>query len=219
MSSGDSFVELLGRWRAGDPAALGELLRGELPWIEGIVRRRLGPLLRQRGDTRDFVQDAVIDVLRDGPRLIVRERAEFRAVLARIVENNLRDAHDRHSAGRRDVRREVPLSSRSSIVLDPSLRSATQPGDAAARDEERALIRLAVELLAPDDRAIIVLRGYRELEFHECAERLGIGVKAAQMRFARAVPRLARKLEQLRRGDLARALSASDGGDAATGGA
>lgn len=206
MPAPDDFVALLHRWSAGDESALATLLHEELPWICDLVRARLGPHLRQRGETWDFVQDAVVDVLRDGPRFLLRDRNAFRALLARIVENNLRDAQDHQAAQRRDPRRQDALPSRSSIVLDPRLQAHTKPSEAVAKAEERAMIRLAVELLEPADREIVLLRGYRELEFAECAAQLGIGIKAAQMRFARALPKLGKKIQQLQSGDLTPAL-------------
>lgn len=196
----DRFVALLRAWRGGDDEALAVLLDEERDWICRLVRRRLGAGLRGRSETQDVVQDAVVEVLRSGPRILTRDRAAFRALLARIVENTLRDAHDRHTAARRDLRQEVPLDSRSTIVLDPSLRPVTAVSEAAVREEERALIRCAIELLEPIDREIVLLRGYRELEFADCAEQLGIAVSAAQMRFARAVPRLAKTVARLRAG-------------------
>ncbi len=198
----DRFVALLRGWCSGDEEALAVLLGEERDWICGLVRRRLGAALRGRAETQDVVQDAVVEVLRSGPRILTRDRAAFRALLARIVENTLRDAHDRHTAARRDLRREVPLDSRSTIVLDKSLRSVTHVSEAAVREEERALIRCAIELLEPIDREIVLLRGYRELEFAECARLLGIAVSTAQMRFARAVPRLARMVARLRAGQV-----------------
>jgi len=60
--------DLLRRWHAGDEEALGRLLERELPWVRRLVHRRLGPLLRRSGETQDFVQEAMVEVLRYGPR-------------------------------------------------------------------------------------------------------------------------------------------------------
>ena len=58
--------DLLRRWHEGDEAALSRLLERELPWIRQLVHRRLGPLLRRSGETQDFVQEAMVEVLRYG---------------------------------------------------------------------------------------------------------------------------------------------------------
>lgn len=206
-----SFSQLLERWCAGDADALAALLEQELPWIRAHVSARLGGLLRRAGDTQDFVQEALVDVLEAGPRFVVAERRHFRGLIVRIVENTLRDQHDRFTAARRDLRREASLASPTTLHLDPSVRAVTRPSEAAARGETGAWVRLALELLDADDRRIILLRGYRELEFKDVAAELGTSVKAAQMRFARALTRLARKLERLQAGRLDGIL---DGGSA-----
>jgi len=208
-----SFSQLLERWCAGDGEALAALLEQELPWIRTLVRRRLGGLLRRAGDTQDYVQEALLDVLRLGPRFVVAERRHFRGLIARIVENTLRDQHERFTAARRDLRREASLGSPTTLHLVPGARPATRPSDAASRSETGAWVCLALELLEPDDRRIIVLRGYRELEFKEVAADIGTTVKAAQMRFSRALQRLARKLEELQAGRLERALGAAVASD------
>jgi DNA-directed RNA polymerase specialized sigma24 family protein len=69
---------------------------------------------------------------------------------------------------------------------------------AAMVQRDLAWVRLALELLDPDDRAVIVLREYRDLSFGEIAQFLGTTEDVARMRFARALPRLARCMEKLR---------------------
>ncbi len=65
------------------------------------------------------------------------------------------------------------------------------------QDDQRAGLQLAIELLAPDDRRVILLRVWQQLEFGAIAALLGIAEDAARMRFQRALPRLAGTLEEL----------------------
>ena len=62
--------------------------------------------------------------------------------------------------------------------------------------------RLDPELLEPEDRQVVMLRQWHEFEFAEIGQRMGLSEDAARMRFQRALPKLARKLEGLRRGEL-----------------
>lgn len=195
---------LLQRWHAGERAAIETLVARDLDWIHDYVHARLGPLLRSRGETMDYVQDAVLDVMHYTPRFLTDDRRQFRGLVARIVENHLRDAHDHHAAARRTPLRERPVPSDSVLDLDGRQRAVTQPGAAAERNEQQAWVRLAIELLEPEDRQVLLLRQWHELEFAAVGERMGLTEDAARMRFQRALPRLARKLEQLRSG---RALS------------
>ncbi|MBL8755170.1 MAG: hypothetical protein JNK15_17835, partial [Planctomycetes bacterium] len=61
-------------------------------------------------------------------------------------------------------------------------------------------VRLALELLEPEDREIVRLRDYDQLSFGAIAAQLGLTEDAARMRHKRAMPKLARTLESLRTG-------------------
>jgi RNA polymerase sigma-70 factor (ECF subfamily) len=194
--TGDETRQLLADWHAGDAAARDQLIQRELPWIRAYVRRRLGPLLRARAETQDYVQEALVQVLEYGPRFTSRNDGRFRAVLGRIIENHLRDLARNQGARKRAPAAERPLPSGSVIDLDCA-RAVTRPSEHAQQSEQRAWLHLAMELLDPDDRQILLLRMWQELEFAEIGRQLGIGESAARMRFQRALPRVARKVEEL----------------------
>jgi RNA polymerase sigma-70 factor, ECF subfamily len=198
------------RVHAGDTAALHQLVAEHLPWIEAHVRRRLTPLLRRDGDTHDHVQAAMVDVLSHGPHFASDQAELFRALLARIVENNLVDRVRYLQRGRRDVRRELPLPTDSLLLLDAAARSVSQPPANAVANEQQAWLALAVELLAPDDREAIRLRDWQGLSFVELGAQLGISEEAARKRYVRALPKLAQKLERLRGSDAAAMVEAID---------
>jgi RNA polymerase sigma-70 factor, ECF subfamily len=199
----DETRELLLRWHDGDQQALAELVRQEKDWISAHVSKRLGPTLRRRADTQDIVQSTLLEVLKDGPRFVVSDRNHLRGLLARMVENVLRGQANHHQAQKRDVRREVQpeIRSNSVLFLDPP-GDITRPSEAAERNETRDWVRLALELLDPGDRAVVLWRDYHDLPFAEIAERLAVEEDAARMRYRRALPKLAKKLELLRGGRL-----------------
>lgn len=200
--------ELLLRWHQGDQDALAELVRQDATWIEDHVHRRLGPQLRQRADTQDIVQSTLLEVLRAAPRFVVSDRAHLRALLAKMVENALHVQVRHAQAARRDVRREQPVAATdgSVLLLDAQPATVTRPSLAAERSETRSWVRLGLELLDPEDRSVVYWREYDELSFGEIGQRLGIDENTARMRFHRALPKLAKKLQQLRQGQLDRAL-------------
>jgi RNA polymerase sigma-70 factor (ECF subfamily) len=204
MTAGaDETMVLLRRWHEGDRVALERLVERELPWIRNYVNARIGELLRARGEADDYVQEAMVDVLRYGPRFVTDDPEAFRRLLARIVENTLRDMADWHGAERRALRRERQVPADSVLHLDRPDETVTRPSQNAAKSEQQAWVALALELLDPDDRKVILLRQWEELSFAEIAGRLGIQEDAARMRFQRALPRLGRKLEALRSGGAA----------------
>lgn len=202
MKSAPKTIELLREWRAGDAEALDTLIRRHLDWIRGIVRRRLGDHLRRCDDSQDIVQEALIDALEYGPRFEISDETAFRALLARIVENNIRDRNRWMQRECRDPRRERSRLSDSILALDPAVRSVTQPSQKVEKDETREWIRLALELLEPADREIVLWRQWDGMSWQQIGERLDTNANTARMRFHRALPKLAKKVAELRGGRL-----------------
>ncbi len=196
----DSVSSLMLLVRRGDQTALQQLLTEHLPWIEQRVRRRLSNLLRRDGDTQDFVQEAMVDALRDGPHFVIENVDGFRALLARIVENNLRDRCRRMKRERRDIRRQRAMPNESVLQLDAPARSITEPPTAAERNECAAWLQLALEMLAPEDREVVRLRVWDGVTFPEIGRVMELSEDAVRKRYRRALPRLAEKLEMLRSG-------------------
>ncbi|MCA8948164.1 MAG: sigma-70 family RNA polymerase sigma factor [Planctomycetes bacterium] len=190
----------------GDRAALQRLLADHLPWIEERVRRRLSNLLRRDGETQDFVQEAMLEALRDGPRFAVEDVDAFRALLARIVENNLRDRCRHLQRERRDIRKQRALPNDSVLKLGAAARPITEPPTQAERNECAAWMRLALELLGPVDREVIRLRIWDGVTFGAIGSILSLSEDAVRKRYRRALPRLAEKLELLQSGDWRKSL-------------
>lgn len=201
MTDGSSLSETLARWYAGEPQALDKLIEENHEWVHRVVRARLGEGLRKKLDSMDIVQEAMGEFLRYGPRVRVESEDHFRNLLARIVENVIRDEHDWYHARRRAMSREQRLPAGSVIDLQRSA-ALTRPDRAAEKGEHRAEVRLAMELLDPDERRVVLLRQWEGLEFAEVGERLGLTADAARMRFQRALPRLAAKVGEIRAGRL-----------------
>lgn len=198
----DPTLELLRRWHAGDADALTALVQHHLPWLRAHVERRLGGFLRERGDSEDYLQEAVLDFLRDGPRFQVQTEAQLRALLARIVENTLRDRNDWFRAKRRHLAGQVALPTDSVLQLDPGLQRTTTPSRDAARGEVRDWVRLGLELLDPEDRKVLVAREYDDRSFVDIGAELGMTPNSVRMRWVRAVARLAAVLKDLRSGQV-----------------
>ena len=200
LPQADATEALLRRWHAGDRQALHELVQRDMPWIRARVRQRLGDALRQHGDTDDFLHEAVIDILNYTPRFLAADRDVFRRLVTRIVENTLRGQSEFYSRLRRARGRAVPLPDDSVLDLDVQRRTGTTPSQHAVRNEEEAWLRLALDLVEPEDRDVIVMREWNAESFADIGARLGIPENTARMRFARALGRLAAQVEALRRG-------------------
>ena len=197
-SPADDTETLLRRWHAGDQRAVHELIQRDLAWIRSRVRRGLGDVLRQHGDTDDFLGHAVVDILAWTPKFVATDREVFRRLVARIVENSLRGQFETYTRMRRDRSRQQTLHD--DAVLELQGRTGTTPSQHAGRQEEEAWLRLALDLIDPDDRDVIVLREWRGEPFATIGERLGVPENTARMRFQRALGRLSLQVDALRRG-------------------
>jgi RNA polymerase sigma-70 factor (ECF subfamily) len=199
-------ARFLRQWHEGDRQGLKSLLELHLPWIREQVHRRMGPVLRMRGETGDYVQETVVSILQYGPRFIVSDEQHFRALLYKIVENTLKKQYRRYTAKRRDLNLDRPLHSDTVLWLDPPDGEVQTPSRIVAQKEREEWIRLGLELMEPEDREIIDLRQKDDLSFAEIGERLRITEGAAQMKHTRTVRRLVRKVQALRGGKLMEAL-------------
>lgn len=197
----DDTATLLARWHDGDRGALQELVGRNLDWVKSKVRQRLGSSLRRVGESDDFVQETMLDFLVYSPRFRVKSEAQLRALLSKVVENAIRDQNDYwFKARRRSLNREFPVSSDTVLDLAPQTTSRTPPDEKVANEEMDALLRLAIELLNPDDRRVVVLRHWDNLTMSKIAFKIGMTADGARKRYERALPKLATILDQLKRG-------------------
>ena len=199
-ASVDATLSLLSRWHGGDAAALAGLVELHLPWLRAQMARRVGDFLRRHGDPDDYLQDAMLAFLRDAPRFQVRDGEHFRRLLARVLENTLRDRNDWFRAHRRDLARNAAMPSESVLPLDPALAVSSTPSRAAVDREDRDWVRLGLELLDAEDRRILIAREYEDRSFVDIGDDLGMTANAVRMRWVRAVGRLADVLRDLRSG-------------------
>lgn len=170
-----STLQLVRRAQAGDRGALQPLFDRYYEPVRRIVRLRLGSALRSRLDSGDIVQETFLSALSGFDRFEVRNEASLLQWLALLAENRIRDAADFHSAGKRDLARDVRLSipGRSgSIGLDPTA-TGLSPAMGAARDEQVHALEDALADLPEADRELVVLRDYVGMSWEDVAERTG----------------------------------------------
>ena len=98
---------LLERWRAGEEAALHDLVGRVEPLVRRMARRRLGDHLRDRIDSADVTQEVLLGFLRSAPDFVVHREEDLVSLLATILENHLRGANRYHRRKQRDLGREA----------------------------------------------------------------------------------------------------------------
>ncbi|MBL8693681.1 MAG: sigma-70 family RNA polymerase sigma factor [Planctomycetes bacterium] len=184
------------------------LLDRHMSSIRDRVHRRLGSMLRAKEQTDDLVQDAVVRFLVDCPRFEVVDEEHFRLLLARVVENTLRDKYNWHQRRRRDVARECAMPSTSVLLVGHLAGRRDSPSGIVEHEEQKAWVRLALDLLDAEEREIIVARDFENHSFAVMAGRLEVSEGAARMRYHRAVAKITRIVGALRRGRVEQALAA-----------
>lgn len=197
----DATSNLLERHHQGDPEALPQLLALHLPTIRAFVHRRLPQTLRRDDDTMDIVQDVAAQVLKEGPRFRATDAAQFLKLVGTMVTNRLCDRLRTRGAQKRSPAMEAGSIDDTVLDLRP-LDKRPGPATEAGKRELAAEIQLAMELLAAEEREIILWRDFEKQTHKEIGERLGITAAAAHMRCSAAHDRLADAVVKLRSGKL-----------------
>jgi RNA polymerase sigma-70 factor (ECF subfamily) len=183
---------LLKQARAGQTAAVDQLLARHRPFLRQLVRLRLDPQLRVRVDPSNVVQAAQIEAVRRLDSYLQSPAMPFRLWLRQIAYDRLLMLHRRHvGAARRDVQREVALPDRSSLALAQKLVApGSSPGEQLAQRELARRVRQALAQLAETDRDLLLMRNFEGLSNQEVAQVLQINPAAASQRYGRALLRL-----------------------------
>jgi RNA polymerase sigma-70 factor (ECF subfamily) len=193
MAPGDAFRELLLRVRSGDSDAAYELVRQYESDIRVAVRTRLSdPSLRRQFDSMDVCQSVLASFfLRAGAgQFDLSSPGQLVALLTRMAHNKLAMRARSQYRQRRDVRRtssEDQGSGRENQMADPG---ATPSEIALQRD----LLDRALALMDPAVREIAELRT-QGMDWNEIAGRLGGEADARRKQFARAIDRIASRLD------------------------
>lgn len=161
-------------------AELDAVLRREVALLRDRLRKRGAGLLRPSASAGDFVQEAFVGLLRVRPERRFEHPAALRAYLWKAAWRLLL---------RRSKRPLRDLATLPSQEQSASRSLGTESG--IERREPALALRLALELLDPDDRSILELVYLRELGIPGAARELGIRADAANMRAVRSRRRLA----------------------------
>lgn len=187
MSTADASttsLHLLHRARAGDDAALNQLLHRYLPGIRRWATGRLPAWARTAADTDDMVQDAIIKTLRRVDDFEPAHDGALQAYLRRAVLNRIRD--ELRLAKRRPPGDALPeqLPARDDSPLDHLI------GRESVERYESALARLK-----PSDAQAIMCRVELGLSYEEIMRALAKPtLHATRVAVWRALGRLAREM-------------------------
>ncbi len=194
---GEVTAELLLNVRGGEPRAVDALMDRHRESLRRMIQLRLDQRLNQRMDVSDVIQDVLVEANRRLHDYLDNPVIPFHLWIRQIAKDRIIDAHRRHRlSAKRSVDREQPQPGKgppdqSTIELVHQFRDAAlTPAAAAAQKELAAQIEAAIHLLRENDRDIILMRHYEQLNNQEIAQALGLTEPAASMRYLRALKRL-----------------------------
>ena len=150
----------------------------------GALLRHVGHFAATREDAADLVQETYLRVM---DRIsVTRFDAESRAYLFQTATNLARD-HLR----RQRFRAHAPIEDLPEERLGG--REPT-PEQVVTADQLTSTLRLAIEAMPEETRAVFILARTQQLSYPEIANRLGIGRRTVERRVAEAVALLAERL-------------------------
>ncbi len=180
-------LDLLGRARAGDAPAYDELFARAIERVLVFVRARLGPRLAGKLEPMDLLQETYAEAHKAFASFEYRGDGSFVRWLCRIAENQIRgQANHFGAAKRRSPGGVLPVTR----VLERARTTATGPGTALGRVEDRDRLVEALAKLTEEERQAILLRFFQDRTIDEIATALETSASSARRILGRAVERL-----------------------------
>ncbi|MBL9076130.1 MAG: sigma-70 family RNA polymerase sigma factor [Planctomycetes bacterium] len=189
-----AFGHALDRARAGDGAALDEVLAATEARLRRVVDRRLGARLRTSLRRSDILQNAYLAMLDALPRFEGRTPDAFVAWVSQIIEHDIQRQHRWFGARKRRAPSRTSQRNALARILHDT---PPTPSAEVAQDERQTLVRAALQKLEPDHARIIELAVFEGLSHREIADRLQRSEGASRMLLQRARAALALELERL----------------------
>ena len=184
-------VELVRQAQGGDKQALNELFERYQDRVRRIARIRMGSKVRSFMESVDLVQNTYAVAVRRFESFELRDHASIIHWLARILENQIRDAADYACAAKRNRNKEAPIpveQGGDSATGFAAAAKAPPPWHSLEKSELRAIFDECVQALEPRYREIVLLRDYAGGSWQYVAQ----GMNSTSVHAAREMHRRAR---------------------------
>lgn len=176
---------------------LGELLANHRDRLRRMICLRLDRRLNGRVDASDVIQDAYIDATQRFAEYQANPEVSPFIWLRFLTTQKLAQLHRFHLGTQaRDAGREVSIDAGGRLEASSAALAAklvgpfSSPSNAANRAELRQQIQDALNSMEENDREILALRHFEQLDNNEAAQVLGVEPQAAYKRYVRAIRRL-----------------------------
>jgi RNA polymerase sigma-70 factor (ECF subfamily) len=182
---------LIERCLSGDQDAWGQIVRQHWRKVFNVAYKFTG----KHDEAEDLTQDIFVKIFRSLHTF--DRRANFQTWLISISRNLCIDHY-------RSVRKERETISRDVDSREMGTATRSEPGPLAGieREDQRALLRLALNQLAPTLRSAVLLRDIKELSYQEIASMLDLPEGTVKSRINRGRTELARQIRRLQESGL-----------------
>lgn len=168
----DTFA-LLEKHHAGDPEALGIILRRCYPRVERIVQVRMRSRSQARADTADLVQDVMVRAIRNLENFSRQEDARLINWLACMAEREILSHVRNQRAAKRDEDREIArVKTSESTFTGSQVDPIRSPDSIVSKKEDSEILDACLATLESEQRECILLRDFAGASWELVAEEL-----------------------------------------------
>ena len=172
---------LIHRAQTGDEEAFAALMREHYSFVYAVVIR----IVKNSHDAEEVVQDALLNAYRGLPQL--ENPTKFKSWLGEIAQN----------CGRNWLRKQRANTVSIDEVSEQTLQIEDSPDERLTQQEQRDLIRRAMETLSEKDREIARAYYLDGASYDELTRTHGLSYNAIAFRLSRAKRQLTRRLQYL----------------------
>lgn len=171
-----------------------------------LAARNLKPILLKRISPEDIVQDTLVEACKKEDFFDVNPEIPIYFKLRMLLFQTIKNIERVHlESKKRDAFKELEIhpidenhdeDSPYTSPFDKFAASITGPLTHIAKLDRYATVKQALSSLPDNDRQILELRHFDEMSNQECAEVLHISIKAASIRYVRALEKLQQVLKE-----------------------
>lgn len=185
----------------GDTKALSLCFARYRPRLERIASFRLNPLITARVDIDDVLQETYLAASTRIAHCDCSSEETVFIWLRLVLQQTLIDLHRKHLqvAGRnmqREIRADLTDPGTSGCIAVQLIAQISSPSMSLKREEMNDRLMQALGQMEPTDREVLALRHFEELSNSEVARYLDISIKAASIRYIRAMKKLKLMMDQ-----------------------
>lgn len=178
--------------------ALGEAFELYSERLLAIISCHASERLKRFMTIEDILQEAYLEAYKRLDYLNDKPEVSLLVKLRKIVLQTIVDKERYFGADKRDSNKEVgdDLDDSQTNLLNCLADSITTPSKKIMRKERAVIVRQILDELQPQDKDIIIMRHFEQMDYKDCAEILEISIDAVKMRYYRAIQRLKKQCDQ-----------------------